>query len=177
MQNGALYAFKGLAGKLGPIGVHASMLAVMAGVVVGALGGFTGTAMVPEGGDLLIADALRGASPLAPLPAGGSGVLHVDDFLIDYRPDGSVRQFYTDVSGARGGGEGGELLQVQPAGEEPRATREDECAGTGGFDRVEVALEGGDHRRGEGVGLAVVEGEDGDIVVKGEGHGDSGRVG
>ncbi len=29
----SLYAFKGLAGRLGPIGVHASMLAVMAGAL------------------------------------------------------------------------------------------------------------------------------------------------
>lgn len=32
LEKGSLYAFKGLAGKLGPIGVHASMLAIMAGV-------------------------------------------------------------------------------------------------------------------------------------------------
>ncbi len=31
LRDGSLYAFKGLAGKLGPIGVHAAMLLVMAG--------------------------------------------------------------------------------------------------------------------------------------------------
>ena len=31
VKQGSLYAFKGLAGKLGPLGVHASMLAIMAG--------------------------------------------------------------------------------------------------------------------------------------------------
>ena len=31
MRDTSLYAFKGLAGKYGPLGVHASMLAVMAG--------------------------------------------------------------------------------------------------------------------------------------------------
>lgn len=31
LQNSSIYAFKGLAGKIGPIGVHAAMLLVMAG--------------------------------------------------------------------------------------------------------------------------------------------------
>ena len=31
LRGGSMYAFKGLAGKLGPIGVHAAMLLVMAG--------------------------------------------------------------------------------------------------------------------------------------------------
>ena len=57
--------------------------------------------MVPEGGDVVVASALRSASPLAWYPAGASAVLRCDDFRIDYRADGSVRQFYSDVSGAR----------------------------------------------------------------------------
>lgn len=52
----SLYAFKGLAGRLGPIGVHASMLAIMAGVAIGGLGGFRGSVMVPQGGDFLMAE-------------------------------------------------------------------------------------------------------------------------
>jgi cytochrome c biogenesis protein len=36
MQDGRLYGFKGLAGKLGPIGVHASMLLCMVGFAMGA---------------------------------------------------------------------------------------------------------------------------------------------
>lgn len=31
LKQGSLYAFKGLVGRLGPIGVHASMLLIMAG--------------------------------------------------------------------------------------------------------------------------------------------------
>lgn len=69
---GSLYAFKGLAGRLGPIGVHASMLAIMAGVAWGGLSGWKGSAMVPQGAEFLMADALRGASPLARLPGGAS---------------------------------------------------------------------------------------------------------
>ena len=98
VRDGALYAFKGLGGKLGPIGVHASMVAIMLGVAYGALGGFSGNALIPEGGDAVIGSLLLPASPVARVPAAGSAVLHVDGFRIDYRPDGSVRQFYTDVA-------------------------------------------------------------------------------
>lgn len=98
LKDGRLYGFKGLAGRLGPIGVHASMLLVMAGIVVGALGGYGGSAMIPEGEDALLAQLLRPASPFASLPAGASAVLKVNDFRIDYRSDGSVRQFFTDIS-------------------------------------------------------------------------------
>lgn len=54
--------------------------------------------MVPEGGEVVVAAALRSASPLAWYPAGASAALRCDDFRIDVRPDGSVRQFYSDVS-------------------------------------------------------------------------------
>ncbi|KAI7839290.1 hypothetical protein COHA_006988 [Chlorella ohadii] len=97
LKDGQLYGFKGLAGKLGPIGVHASMLLCMAGFAVGALGGWNGSAMIPEGGEMVVASALRSASPLAWSPAGAEAVLRCDDFRIDYRPDGSVKQFYSDI--------------------------------------------------------------------------------
>lgn len=70
MRGGALYGFKGLAGRLGPIGVHASMLAIMGGVAWGGLSGWKGSAMAPQGSEFLLADALRPASPLAQLPDG-----------------------------------------------------------------------------------------------------------
>lgn len=164
VKDGQLYGFKGLAGKLGPIGVHASMLLCMAGFAMGArehfacvgwwwrgrsrllvpqgsqavpghstlsaaltsstarpsrpsptcphpaVGGWNGTTMIPEGGEVVVASALRSASPLAWAPAGAEAVLHCDDFRIDYRPDGSVRQFYSDIQGGRAAGaEGGAL--------------------------------------------------------------------
>ncbi|KAI3428303.1 hypothetical protein D9Q98_006682 [Chlorella vulgaris] len=98
MKDGQLYGFKGLAGKLGPIGVHASMLLCMAGFVTGALGGFTGSVMIPQGSETVVASALRSASPLAWNPGGASAVIRCDDFRIDYREDGSVRQFYSDLT-------------------------------------------------------------------------------
>lgn len=67
---GALYSFKGLVGRLGPIGVHASMLAILGGVAYGGISGYKGSVMVPQGGDFLIASALRPVSPLAQPPKG-----------------------------------------------------------------------------------------------------------
>lgn len=104
LKESAMYAFKGFAGKIGPIGVHASMLLVMAGIVIGALGGYTGDAMITEGGEALVAPMLRPASPFSWTPAGASAVLKVDDFRIDYRSDGSVRQFFTDFQVLDGDG-------------------------------------------------------------------------
>ena len=71
MRDGALYAFKGLAGKIGPIGVHASMLVTLLGICMGLLGGFKGSILVPEGTDFLLAEGLVPATPLARYPSGG----------------------------------------------------------------------------------------------------------
>ncbi|KAK9803576.1 hypothetical protein WJX72_001425 [[Myrmecia] bisecta] len=98
LKEGSLYAFKGLAGKVGPIGVHASMLLCMAGIAYGGLSGFKGTAMVPEGGDFIITQALRPSSPVALPPRGAEDVLHVNSFNVDYREDGSIKQYYSDLS-------------------------------------------------------------------------------
>lgn len=44
----SMYAFKGLAGRIGPIGVHASMLFILAGTTYSGLGGCKGSVIVPE---------------------------------------------------------------------------------------------------------------------------------
>lgn len=48
LQKGSLYAFKGLAGRLGPIGVHAALLLVLGGTSYSGFGGFKGSVMTPE---------------------------------------------------------------------------------------------------------------------------------
>ena len=65
-----MYAFKGLAGRLGPIGVHASMLGILAGVAWGGVAGYKGSIMAPQGGEFITASALRPASSLAQPPQG-----------------------------------------------------------------------------------------------------------
>lgn len=48
MKDASLYAYKGLAGRIAPIGVHISILLALAGMTWGILGGFKGDVMVPE---------------------------------------------------------------------------------------------------------------------------------
>eukprot|EP00983_Pelagomonas_calceolata_P126466 1161307-Pelagomonas_calceolata.AAC.2 len=48
LQGTSLYAFKGLAGKVGPIGVHAAMLLILAGTAYSGVGGYKGSAMIAE---------------------------------------------------------------------------------------------------------------------------------
>ncbi|KAF8066257.1 CCS1 [Scenedesmus sp. PABB004] len=104
-QGGRLYAFKGLAGRLGPIGVHAALLLVLGGTAYSGFGGWKGTAMVPEGQEFVVGDALRPASALATTPGGARTVLQVNRFSIDTRPDGSVAQFYSDLTLRDAGGQ------------------------------------------------------------------------
>ena len=96
LRDGALYAFKGIAGRFAPIAVHVSLVAILGGAAFGALAGFDGQIMLPEGQEVLVANTLRGAGtalPGVPLPEGAKRVLRLDRFTIDYRPDGSVGQF------------------------------------------------------------------------------------
>ncbi|WIA34251.1 hypothetical protein OEZ86_012602 [Tetradesmus obliquus] len=98
LQDGQLYAFKGLAGRLGPIGVHIALLMCLAGTAWSGFGTWKGTAMCPEGQEFVVGQALRPASSLASYPAGADTVLQVNKFTIDTRPDGSVAQFYSDLT-------------------------------------------------------------------------------
>ena len=118
-----LYAFKGLSGRLAPILVHVSLLLILAGALGTGLGGWEGSAMVPEGQTAPLACDARGAAtgdgcglrPKTPLgwlftpEAVREGLqLQVDRFAIDYYPDGKVQQFRSDLSVLPGGEEGGE---------------------------------------------------------------------
>lgn len=101
LKNGSLYAFKGIAGRFAPIGVHVALLAILGGAAYGALAGFEGGVMLPEGDQFLVAEALQSAPvalPGAPLPSGAKRILRLDSFVIDYRPDGSIGQFRSVLS-------------------------------------------------------------------------------
>jgi hypothetical protein len=71
------HAKQGLAGRLGPIGVHLALLLCLFGTAYSGFGGWKGTAMCPEGGEFLVADAIYPASVVSSLPAGARAVMHV----------------------------------------------------------------------------------------------------
>ncbi|KAG0630432.1 hypothetical protein M758_1G177600 [Ceratodon purpureus] len=96
-RGGALYAFKGLPGRLAPIGVHAALLLIMAGGTLSAACSLRGTVMVPQGLDFRIGDAL-GSGFLGPAASVLDSRVQVKKFFIDYRENGSVGQFHSDLS-------------------------------------------------------------------------------
>jgi cytochrome c biogenesis protein len=94
----ALYAFKGLIGRLAPIGVHAGLLLTLGGAAYSGLGGLGGSVMVPEGTSFEIGQGLRRGNAFAPRPRSETDKVVVNDFTIEYLPNGQVSQFFSDLS-------------------------------------------------------------------------------
>lgn len=96
-EGNKLYARRGIIGRVGPIVVHASMLIILAGSIVGSMTGFIAQEMVPSGETFQvqrIIDAGRFAA--SQIPQDWS--VRVNRFWIDYTPDGVIDQFYSDLS-------------------------------------------------------------------------------
>ena len=96
-EGNALYARKGLAGRIGPIIVHASMLIVLGGSIWGAMTGFFAQEMIPSGQTAPIQNILD-AGPLAMPQLPQDWAVRVNRFWIDYDPSGRIDQFYSDLS-------------------------------------------------------------------------------
>ncbi|KAK3268513.1 copper chaperone, partial [Cymbomonas tetramitiformis] len=97
MSKSKLYAFKGLAGRLAPIGVHASLLFVLFGTSYSALACLNGSTMTPQGGDFEVESTLSG-SALAGRPDLNGLRVRVNKFDVEYLPSGAVSQFFSDLS-------------------------------------------------------------------------------
>jgi cytochrome c biogenesis protein len=96
-QDDAIYARKGIAGRIGPIVVHASMLLILVGAIVGALTGFIGQEMVPSGQTFQVKNIVD-AGPFAEAQIPKDWSVKVNRFWIDYTPEGAIDQFYSDMS-------------------------------------------------------------------------------
>ncbi|MGB3765911.1 MAG: cytochrome c biogenesis protein [Phormidesmis sp.] len=97
-ENGdMLYAHKGLSGRIGPIVVHASMLLILAGAILGSMTGFFAQEMVPSGQTFRIQNIFD-AGPWSASQIPKDWSVHVNRFWIDYSPEGRVDQFYSDLS-------------------------------------------------------------------------------
>lgn len=92
-----LYARKGIIGKIGPIVVHASMLIILAGSIVGTLTGFMAQEIVASGNTFQISNIIN-AGPFAEWQFPKNWSVKVNRFWIDYLPDGNIDQFYSDLS-------------------------------------------------------------------------------
>ncbi|WNZ23015.1 cytochrome c biogenesis protein [Leptolyngbya sp. NK1-12] len=92
-----LYAHKGIVGRIGPIIVHASMLLILLGAIWGAMTGFFAQEMVPSGETFQVRNIFD-AGPWAAGQIPKDWSVKVNRFWIDYTPDGTIDQFYSDLS-------------------------------------------------------------------------------
>ncbi len=96
-EGNSLYARKGIAGRIGPIVVHASMLIILAGSILGSMTGFFAQEMVPSGNTFQVKNVFE-AGPWAKNLLPTDWAVRVNRFWIDYTPEGAVDQFYSDLT-------------------------------------------------------------------------------
>jgi cytochrome c biogenesis protein len=90
LKGPSLYAFKGLAGRFAPIGVHLAMLLIMAGGTLSAVGSFRGLVTVPQGLNFVVGDVLGPSGFLSTPTEGFNTEVHVNRFYMDYYDSGEV---------------------------------------------------------------------------------------
>jgi cytochrome c biogenesis protein len=97
LQDNALYARRGLVGKIGPIAVHLGILIVLTGGIWGAFTGFFAQELVPSGEIFQVKNIFE-AGPLSFNQIPQQWAVKVNRFWIDYTNDGNIDQFYSDLS-------------------------------------------------------------------------------
>ncbi|NMG60337.1 cytochrome c biogenesis protein, partial [Geitlerinema sp. P-1104] len=93
----SLYARKGLIGRIAPIVVHASMLLILGGAIVGSVTGVMAQEMIPSGETVQVTNFVEAGDWSSPDRFRGWS-LKVNRFWIDYTPSGAIDQFYSDLS-------------------------------------------------------------------------------
>lgn len=96
-EGNQIYARKGIIGRIGPIIVHASMLIILAGAIWGSITGFLAQEMIESGSTFQVKNILD-AGPLAAPQVPKDWSVKVNRFWIDYTAEGSIDQFYSDLS-------------------------------------------------------------------------------
>ncbi|KAF6166569.1 hypothetical protein GIB67_005431 [Kingdonia uniflora] len=98
LKGPSLYAFKGLAGRFAPIGVHIAMLLIMVGGTLSASGSFRGSVTVPQGLNFVMGDVLAPNGFISNPTKAFNTEVHVNKFSMDYYDSGEVSQYHTDLS-------------------------------------------------------------------------------
>lgn len=96
-KEGAIYARKGIIGRIGPILVHAAMLIILAGAIWGTFTGFVAQEMIPSGTAFQVKNIIKAGAISQSQILQNWGV-RVNRFWIDYTPNGNIDQFYSDLS-------------------------------------------------------------------------------
>lgn len=94
-RNSSLYAYKGLYGRIAPIFVHLSIIAILLGSIYGFFCSFVLQETVPVG-EIFHLKNLVYSGFYSTLES--SLFAHVDDFYIKYYSSGSVEQFFSRLS-------------------------------------------------------------------------------
>ena len=90
-----IYAYKGLIGRISPIIVHASIILVLFGYVIGSASGFMTQELVPTNTLFHLRNIIN-SGPFSEVPQSIEG--YVKDFKIAYSDEGVIDQFYSDLS-------------------------------------------------------------------------------
>lgn len=90
MKGPTLYAFKGLAGRFAPIGVHIALLLIMSGATLSAAGSFRGYVTVPQGLNFVMGDVLEPGGFLSSPTDAFNTEVHVNRFSMEYYDSGEV---------------------------------------------------------------------------------------
>lgn len=98
MKGPALYAFKGMAGRFAPIGVHLAMLLIMAGGTLSATGSFRGSVNVPQGLNFVVGDVMNPSGFLSNALESFNTEVHVNRFYMEYYESGEVTNFFSASS-------------------------------------------------------------------------------
>lgn len=96
-QDNALYARKGIIGRIGPIIVHIGMLVVLLGGMWGIFTGFFAQEMIASGNTFQIKNFIE-LGPLSASHIPTDWSVKVNRFWIDYTDSGDIDQFYSDLS-------------------------------------------------------------------------------
>jgi len=93
-QKNLTYCYKGLTGRIAPIIVHFSMILILAGTLVGSIGGFKAQEIIPKTENFHIQNIYSsGQFTKVPNVSG-----RINDFWITYTKDKTISQFYSDIS-------------------------------------------------------------------------------
>ena len=103
VQATIIYADKGLIGRWGTVAVHIAILIIAVGALTGNLLGFTNTIQVGKNETIAV-----------PLTKNGSqqAQLTLNDFRIEYYPDGNISEFISDLTIATAGDKREQTIKI-----------------------------------------------------------------
>jgi len=93
-QKNIVYCYKGLIGRIAPLIVHFSMILILLGSVLGAVGGFKAQEIVPKTETFHIQNVLS-TGQFTVIPKTSA---RINDFWITYTRQKTVNQFYSHIS-------------------------------------------------------------------------------